>query len=365
MHARGPLPPRTAASIARKIADALAASHAANVIHRDLKPENVFLVGTIAGRAAEDEIRIVDFGAAKVIGGACKLTRPGIVFGTPYYMSPEQASGSAALDARADVYSLGILLYEMLTGNVPFEADTYMGVLTKHMFAEPISPSEKRPGVPLGQLEEVTLRALAKDPADRFSSMTELSAALATIEGAASSDASTPNAPNAPPRLTLPLGSMSSADRIQVSIRRRVDEEARRKRRLIAIGIVAACGTLGVGAAISLALNGSSPSSASASAQPAISKAPPVTSGKTIPSASAPRESIPPPPASAPSDDSSSAVSPTNVAARKPPLPAPPPASRTHNTPSASVPSGRPASPSTPPQGPEDFRDPWADPPKR
>jgi eukaryotic-like serine/threonine-protein kinase len=109
MRARGLLPPRETISIARRIADALAASHAANVIHRDLKPENVFLVGGT-------DVRVVDFGAAKVIGGS-KLTRPGVVFGTPYYMSPEQAAGQP-IDGRADVYSLGILMFEMLTGRL-------------------------------------------------------------------------------------------------------------------------------------------------------------------------------------------------------------------------------------------------------
>ena len=166
MRARGLLSPREAASIARKLADALSAAHAANVVHRDLKPENVFLVAASRRQGrGDDEVRIVDFGAAKIVGGS-KLTRPGVVFGTPHYMSPEQASGQP-VDARADIYSLGVLLYEMVTGAVPFEADTYMGVLTKHMFAAPAKPSERAPsGVQLGDLEAVVMRALEKDPSD-------------------------------------------------------------------------------------------------------------------------------------------------------------------------------------------------------
>src|SRR5690606_38715027 len=169
----GPIPPRVAIRIAIQIAEGLEDSHAANVIHRDLKPDNVFLVGSRVGRAPEDEIRIVDFGAAKIIGSS-KLTRPGIVFGTPYYMSPEQASGQP-IDRRADVYSLGVLLYEMLTGRVPFEADTYMGVLTKHMYQR---PDRLTPPPGDGELETVVFRALEKNPSDRYPSMVALIRAL-------------------------------------------------------------------------------------------------------------------------------------------------------------------------------------------
>jgi serine/threonine-protein kinase len=172
----GPIEPRMAIRIARQIAEGLAASHAANVIHRDLKPDNVFLVGEQAGKEPEAEIRIVDFGAAKVIG-ASKVTRPGIVFGTPHYMSPEQANGALDIDRRADVYSLGVLLYEMLTGHVPFDADTYMGVLTKHLFEEPPRPLAPA-GITLGPLEGIVMRALEKKREDRFASMEAFSQAL-------------------------------------------------------------------------------------------------------------------------------------------------------------------------------------------
>lgn len=227
MRARGPLPPREAIPIARNIAEALAASHAANVIHRDLKPENVFVIGT-------DELRIVDFGAAKIVGGS-KLTRPGVVFGTPYYMSPEQAAGQP-IDGRADVYSLGVLLYEMLTGRVPFEADTYMGVLTKHMFAQPPKPSESvAPGIRLGALEDVVLRALEKEPSARYASMAELKKALDVAEKARVSDAP-------PPRTQplVPLGTMrmSTAERIERSVEREVAREEKRKRKQVMTVIV-------------------------------------------------------------------------------------------------------------------------------
>jgi serine/threonine-protein kinase len=142
-----------------------------------MKPENVFLVGGLAGGVASDDVRVVDFGAAKILGSS-RLTKTGIVFGTPHYMSPEQASGTP-VDHRADIYALGIIMYEMFTGRVPFEADTYMGVLTQHMFVAPIPPSQISPAArELGALEEITLRALAKKPEDRYASMADLVAAI-------------------------------------------------------------------------------------------------------------------------------------------------------------------------------------------
>jgi serine/threonine-protein kinase len=195
--AGSPIPAARAVRILRKVASALAAAHAAGVVHRDLKPDNVFLVGSARDVAAFDasghsralallswgaEVRIVDFGAAKIIGSA-RVTRAGVVFGTPHYMSPEQASGQP-VDARADVYSLGVIMYEMFCGKVPFEAETYMGVLTQHMFTRPVRPSEI-PGASrdLGELEDVIMACLAKNPEERFASMDDLAAAIERVAG--------------------------------------------------------------------------------------------------------------------------------------------------------------------------------------
>jgi serine/threonine-protein kinase len=172
----GPLSPARAAAITCKIADALAVLHAAQVVHRDLKPDNI----QVRDAEGADEIKVVDFGLAKIIGGS-RFTRQGVVFGTPHYMSPEQASGQS-IDVRADVYALGVVLYEMLVGRVPFEAETYMGVLTQHIYLKPTPPSQRLLGVSgMGPIERIVLRCLQKRPERRFQTMAELVAAIQAL----------------------------------------------------------------------------------------------------------------------------------------------------------------------------------------
>ncbi len=168
---RGPLDPDRVASIARQVADGLAAAHRAGIVHRDLKPDNI-QIDPLAG----DYVKVLDFGLARV-AGTSRLTKEGVVFGTPQYMSPEQAAGEL-VDHRSDIYGLGVMMYEMLTGRVPFEADTYMGVLTKHLRTPPVPPRVVLGERDLGGLEPIVLRALEKSPARRFSNMTELMMAL-------------------------------------------------------------------------------------------------------------------------------------------------------------------------------------------
>ena len=211
----GQLPMDRAVHIILNVSSAVAAAHEAGIVHRDLKPENIFLVGPIDGEGPHgDDVRVVDFGAAK-IAGASRITKTGIVFGTPHYMSPEQASGQP-VDHRADVYALGVVMYELFSGHLPFEADTQMGVLTKHMFVEP-SPfatvDEGDAVSVLGALEAVTLRAMAKKPEHRFQTMAALAAELErTVSFDGENVALAPGWSPAPrKRVSRPLGELSRA----------------------------------------------------------------------------------------------------------------------------------------------------------
>ena len=148
---------------------ALGYAHKHGVIHRDVKPSNI-LIGE--GRWA----MLTDFGLAKILGGGQQLTRSGIGMGTPDYLAPEQAQGVSG-DGRADLYSLGATLYEMVTGRVPFEADSSMAVVVKHITEPPPPPSQFNPNLP-AEVERVILTAMDKNPANRFQTAEEMVAAL-------------------------------------------------------------------------------------------------------------------------------------------------------------------------------------------
>lgn len=169
----GSIPIADALAIVRQIASALGAAHARGIVHRDLKPDNIQLVSRQSGLV----VKILDFGIAKVGGASSKLTRTGVIFGTPHYMAPEQAAGQS-VDGRTDLYALGCILYEMFTGRVPFDADTFMGILSKHMFEVPARPTALADGTRLGVYEDVVMRMLAKKPEQRYASMEEFSAEL-------------------------------------------------------------------------------------------------------------------------------------------------------------------------------------------
>ncbi len=169
----GRMPEERAIHIAMQICRALGAAHGAGIVHRDLKPENVFL---IERDGVEDFVKVLDFGIAKVAHGPNRLTRAGEVLGTPHYMSPEQCEGEG-IDHRTDVYALGVLLYEMLTGHVPHDADTMMGILTKHLYEEPITPKERLPEVS-AEVDAIIMRCLEKKPERRYQTMQDIYADL-------------------------------------------------------------------------------------------------------------------------------------------------------------------------------------------
>ncbi|MBI4700029.1 MAG: protein kinase [Deltaproteobacteria bacterium] len=175
------LPVDLVCDVAIQLCDGLAAAHQQGICHRDLKPDNVTLVTRGANKSF---CKILDFGIAKVSGAPAgdKLTKVGAVFGTPHYMSPEQAAG-AAVDHRSDIYSLGVMLYEMASGEMPFNADNFMGILTQHMYKAPvpIRALVSAPDCPPG-LEAIILKCLSKKPDARYQSMEELAEDFQTLK---------------------------------------------------------------------------------------------------------------------------------------------------------------------------------------
>jgi serine/threonine protein kinase len=182
--AHGPLPEARTVDLTRQILAALAAAHDMGVVHRDLKPENIIVVESRGDEGNVIEtVKVCDFGMAKLMHNELsgdtsveKLTSRGIVVGTPEYMSPEQGKGEE-LDGRSDLYSVGVILYQMLTGKLPFEADTPIAILIKHMVEAPRAPSAVWPEV-RPELEAICLRVMSKAKEDRFSSAREMRAAL-------------------------------------------------------------------------------------------------------------------------------------------------------------------------------------------
>jgi eukaryotic-like serine/threonine-protein kinase len=163
----GQLPVHDAVRILKEVADALAYAHSHGVLHRDIKPDNV----TLSGRHA----LVMDFGVAKAVSsaGGEKLTTVGVAVGTPTYMSPEQATGEEHIDQRSDIYALGILGYELLTGSTPFTGKTAQAILSAHVLEPPAEITTKRPAVPPA-LADLLMRCLEKNPADRWQTADEI-----------------------------------------------------------------------------------------------------------------------------------------------------------------------------------------------
>ncbi len=185
--ARGPMPIADAIAFTRQILTALRFAHRKGLVHRDIKPHNVMA-------DADGRLKVTDFGIARA-GAASQMTEAGSIIGTAQYLSPEQARG-AAVDQRSDLYSVGVVLYEMLTGTVPFTGETPVEIAMRHLSDTPRPPSTKRPEVS-PDLDMIVLRALAKNPDDRFQTAEEMDAELERVEAGGAVTAETADAATA------------------------------------------------------------------------------------------------------------------------------------------------------------------------
>lgn len=178
LYDHGPFDELRAIPIMRQTLHALSEAHELGVVHRDLKPDNIMLTHF---RGVDDFVKVLDFGIAKVTeprgGQQKKLTQAGVVYGTPEYLSPEQARGRD-IDHRADLYAMGIILYEMVTGVVPFTGDTALAILSGHVYQEPPDPSTVTDAKISAPMRDIILRAIQKNPDDRYQSAMQFLEAL-------------------------------------------------------------------------------------------------------------------------------------------------------------------------------------------
>jgi serine/threonine-protein kinase len=185
--ARGRLTPSESVPIIRQVLRGLAAAHGAGIVHRDLKPDNIFILREKAG--IRDFVKIIDFGISKFSeqgGASSRMTRTGALMGTPHYMAPEQATGSRDIDSRTDIYAVGIIMYEMLTGRVPFQAETFNQLLFEIALAKIIPARQIVPDLDPA-IDTIVMKASARDPAHRFQNCEEFVAALEAWEKTGSS----------------------------------------------------------------------------------------------------------------------------------------------------------------------------------
>jgi serine/threonine-protein kinase len=237
----GPLPPLEAVDDALQILSAVGAAHRRDVIHRDIKPQNVLL-------ASDGLLKVTDFGIARA-GAESEMTEVGSVIGTAQYLSPEQARGGE-VTAASDCYAVGVVLYEMLTGRVPFDGERPVTIAMKHINEPPVPPRVFEPGIP-PELEQVVLRALAKRPSERFRTAEDFAAALrdvrAGLEGASGRQTAVMGAPGAGDA-TRVMEAAPAPTRVQPAPVPDEQPAGRRRGPLLVIGLLVLLGLLAAGA---------------------------------------------------------------------------------------------------------------------
>ena len=287
------LPWERSRKIFLQVCSALAAAHAQGIVHRDLKPENIYLVEWLGHK---DFVKLLDFGIAKlteVSEGDRKLTRTGMLFGTPEYMSPEQARGEN-VDHRVDIYAMGCILFQLVTGKVPFEAENFMGILSLHL-------TEPPPGIGVealaeigapNELEAIIQKALAKSRAERWETIDEMANAIRALHGEDAQPVLEPRVPrvqSAAPRASGPLASARTEWKGNVSVPTEdepLPQPPGGKSKLpLILGAVVACAALGAGAFVMFGGKKDTPAAP-----------PPAGSGSVAGSAVTPPPEVPLPP---------------------------------------------------------------------
>jgi serine/threonine-protein kinase len=350
----GALPPLVVARLVRSLADALDAAHAKGIVHRDLKPENLFV-----DREPADGIKVVDFGIAKLAGdlqaGQVHKTRSGAVMGTPLYMSPEQCRDSAAIDFRTDLYSLGCVMHEMLTGRPPFSRDNFGELMVAHLTEPPPDPRTIAPAVPAA-LAELTLDLLRKEPAQRPPSMRAVAERLMTYVARMTTVPGGPSAAQPAPARVHPTSApalVSTTFSDSASEVSTVGRPARKGPKLIAAAVVIAGGAAAVAAFLGRAPAPEAPkpvvaTTAAASPAPAPAAAP---SPENPPKAPEPAAAAPDAPGRPSSDDRPSSKKGGHRAEAEAP--------RAPAKTAAAAPE--PATPTAPPELPGTWEGPWTD----
>lgn len=352
----GPMPASRAVRMLLQIAAGIGAAHRAGVVHRDLKPDNIFVLPDHQGG---DHIKLLDFGVAKVAGSA-RTTRTGTVFGSPHYMSPEQASGQP-VDHRADIYALGVIMYELFTGHVPFEADTYMGVLTKHMFMAPEKFSTRLGNTrELGALEDITLRCLEKKPENRYPTIEALVTDIEEMVQLGAGDdidvrpssASSGGHRGAPAFRLADELELPDACEVSAARARRVREDSRYR---LALGALVGAFVLLAGAIAALLWIRARSSSTAEPPPTGVVQTASAPAASVVATGDPPTTSRTPPPP----DDSPKAVAPPPPATRLPP-PSTAGRDRTPRPPKTMPEATAPPQPARPPAGTGEIVNPWA-----